>query len=116
MLISMLPPLFTHATRPTNARGCSTCRSERYIPCLLNAAQSRRLPRAALSSSLTLCECYAHVCDAVRRAAPPASFPIAFANPFPRLCPYFAGFDDAKEGLADGVCLLGEEEVIEELQ
>ena len=48
-----------------------------------------------------------------------ATFPNALANPSPRFCPsyqYFAGFDDAKEGLADGVCVVGEEDIIESLQ
>ena len=48
---------------------------------------------------------------------PFAALPLA--NPLSRFCPsyqYFTGFDDAKEGLADDVCVVGEEATIELLQ
>ena len=50
---------------------------------------------------------------------PMSAVPNTLANPSPRFCPsyqYFAGFDDAKEGLAGGVCVVGEEETFESLQ
>jgi len=45
--------------------------------------------------------------------------PNTLANQSLRFCPsyqHFAGFDDAKEGLSDGVCVVSEEKAIESLQ